>query len=191
MRNHRLFAAGLAAALMLGTAAPALAAPAKAKAWGHVNKAKPKPAQPKSKQGVNGGGVTANGAEFSVMVREGRKHGHFNYTSDTLKVRCKGLDGDDYTPVMYVTAGDPAGTVAAECVRFGPGRTRTPIWVEATFFDRVNGDDSTVSPSTTSAVKDGATINFFSDSARQTPYAASPAAPGDSGDLRSGDVKVR
>ena len=85
MRHHRLFAAGLAAALMLGAAAPAMAA-SKGK--------KPPPATKGKKSGVSGGGAVAGGA-FSIQARlKSKAKGHFNYTSTdgTFKVRCKGFD---------------------------------------------------------------------------------------------------
>jgi hypothetical protein len=110
VRHHRLFAAGLAVALMLGAASPALAGPGKAK--GKTNapgQNKPKPNKPaakaKKKSGVSGGGV-ANGAGFSIQARlryikapsTSTNKGHFNYTSTdgTLKIRCRGFGA--FTP---------------------------------------------------------------------------------------------
>ena len=109
MRHHRLFAAGLAAALMFGAASPALAGPGKGKATA-PGQNKPKPAKPekqkpakkakKTKSGVSGGGVV-NGAEFSIQARLRDVNtngvatkGHFNYTSadGTFRIRCRGFD---------------------------------------------------------------------------------------------------
>jgi hypothetical protein len=110
VRHHRLFAAGLAAALMLGAAAPALAGPGKGKANAPgQTKTKPKPEKTKppakkakkTKSGVSGGGVV-NGAEFSIQarlrdVRNGSaSKGHFNYTDATTKIRCRGFN--EFTP---------------------------------------------------------------------------------------------
>ena len=205
MRRYQVFAAGVSVALLLGAGTPALAKSDKGKALakGHAPKTppgqakakpKPKPHAPKNKHGVSGGGVTADGAEFSVMVREDHKHGHFNYTSKDLKVRCKGLDGDDYAAVENVAAGgDPGGTVTAQCVRFGPGKTRAPIYVSATFWDRAKGADDTVTAAAAATdKKDGADISFFTDAARTAAFAPTPTTDNtDSGDLRSGGVKVR
>src|SRR5690349_16006073 len=107
MRRHRLFAAALSAALLFGAASPALAKP-KDKAPKEKPARDPKP--PKTRSGVNGGGVTADGARFSVQVRAASpRKGHFNYTSadGTWKVRCqKGFTS--YSPHEYFAAG-PAG----------------------------------------------------------------------------------
>jgi hypothetical protein len=110
VRHHRLFAAGLAAALMLGAAAPALADPGKSKGKGKAeapgqtkqkpNKPAPKPKKAKkTKSGVSGGGGV-NGAEFSIQARLRDIHepststskGHFNYTDATTKIRCRGFE---------------------------------------------------------------------------------------------------
>jgi hypothetical protein len=109
VRHNRLLAAGIAAALMLGAASPALAAgKAKGKATA-PGQAKPKPAKPakpekqkpakKTKSGVSGGGVVG-GAEFSIQARlrdikDGTtSKGHFNYTTaDGLTtIRCRGFN---------------------------------------------------------------------------------------------------
>jgi hypothetical protein len=106
VRHHRLFAAGLAAALMLGAASPALAGPGKGKAEApgqtkaKPNKPTPKPKKvKKTKSGVSGGGVV-NGAEFSIQARLRDVHepststskGHFNYTDATTTIRCRGFE---------------------------------------------------------------------------------------------------
>jgi hypothetical protein len=115
VRHNRLFAVGLAAALMLGAASPALAAgKAKGKATA-PGQAKPKPTKPekqkpakkakKTKAGVSGGGTIttlAGPAEFSIQARlrditgdaPSTGKGHFNYTSadGTVKIRCRGFD---------------------------------------------------------------------------------------------------
>jgi hypothetical protein len=115
VRHHRLFAAGLAAALLLGAAAPALAdtgkGKGKAEAPGQTKTTPNKPApKPKTKSGVSGGGV-GNGGEFSIQARLRDIHelattttpvpstskGHFNYTDATTKIRCRGFE--TFTPV--------------------------------------------------------------------------------------------
>ena len=103
MRNHRLFAAGLAAALMLGGAAsPALAKPGNGKGYGKDNApghTEPKPNPPKGPKpkkindiGVSGGGKVSTG-DFSIQART--KHytkGHFNFDgTDGSSVRCRGF----------------------------------------------------------------------------------------------------
>lgn len=158
MQRHRLFAAGVAAAMILGIGGPAMAAPGKGKghAYGHAKKAakpaKPeKPAKgpkaPKSKAHLTGGGTTANGVEFSVQGKGGKlDKAHFNYTSadGAIKVRCRGFDSMD--AVVYVQPGPPAMHVTAECHTKGEGRTRTPIWLDATFTDNgETGDTASIS----------------------------------------------
>ena len=169
MNRHRLFAAGLSAALLLGVATPAMAKPAKGNAWGHNKSAKPaKPAKdpkapkapkaPKSKGHLNGGGTTANGVSFSVQGKDGKlRQAHFNYTSadGATKVRCKGFD--QMTRVEYVTVGAPAMHVVSDnCVAKGPGNTRTPVALDATFTDNgATGDTADIA---------------FTKSGEATPY---------------------
>ena len=121
MRHHRLFAAGLAVALMLGAASPALA-DGKGKAKGKPNhgssKPKPKPDKPakkvkKTKAGVSGGGAVGT-AEFSIQARlrdikaetTTTGKGHFNYTSadGTIKIRCRGFDNFAPDYVLHTAA---------------------------------------------------------------------------------------
>jgi hypothetical protein len=137
MRRIQFFAAGLSVALLLGAGSPAAAKPTKGQAKGHDKPAKTAPVKdpksPKSKPGVNGGGVSFAGAKFSVQARAGRPaKGHFNYTSATRKIRCKNAT---FSPVTYIQPGPPGAGVTAECFQMGPGRTRTPISLDATFFD--------------------------------------------------------
>ena len=158
MRPSRLFAAGLTAALLIGGASPAFAKPAK----------DPKP--PKAAPGrVTGGGVTAGRASFSVEARDGRPaKGHFNYTSRNgkLKVRCSALQ---YSPVVYIQPGPPGAHVSGDCVELGRGHQRTPISLDATFFDHgAKGDQAHISLTR----PDGTTVN-------------------DSGELRAGNIHVR
>jgi hypothetical protein len=165
MQRHRLFAAGATVALLLGGATPALAAKpshANGPKAGHVKgpkadkpahpahpakPAKPTPKPKKSKAGVSGGGVTSAGAEFSVQGRaDGKPKGHFNYTSATLTVRCKG--------VTYSAPGTITSTTCVEKV----GEARTPISVTATFVDSSAGDtaDITFTRPDGTVVEDGA-----------------------------------
>lgn len=97
VRHHRLFAAGLAVALMLGAASAPASAAGKGKAKGKAKAAK------KSHFAVSGGGSVAGGS-FSIQARLRKpSNGHFNYTStDGLyKVRCKdGWDAPATEPVL-------------------------------------------------------------------------------------------
>lgn len=97
MRHDRLFAAALAAALMLGAASAPASAAKKAQP---AKKAKP---AKKSHFGVSGGGSVAGGS-FSIQARLRKPaNGHFNYTSTdgTYKVRCKdGWDAPATEPVL-------------------------------------------------------------------------------------------
>jgi hypothetical protein len=105
VKHHRLFAAGLAAALMLGAASPALA-DGKGKAKGKPNhgsskvKPAPKPKKPKKNVGITGGGSVTKGS-FSIHAKPGSKaKGHFNFTTpddtttpadESVGTRCKGF----------------------------------------------------------------------------------------------------
>ncbi len=179
MRHHRLFAAGIAAALMLGgAAAPALAKPGKANghAYGKNNTkpAKPeKPAKPakkakKTKAGVSGGGAVGT-ADFSIQARQrSTDKGHFNYTDGaTTKVRCRG----GFTSTTPVTVGTETTVDVTFTACSATGITGSfPLTV--TVVDR--GE-----PSVTPPVTDR--ISF------QLPGAATPLG----GELTGGNVKVR
>jgi hypothetical protein len=133
-----MFAAGVSVALLFGAASPALAKSGKAKghAYGHVNKPAKEPKAPKSKARVNGGGITANGVEFSVQARPGKlRQAHFNYTAadGSIKVRCRSFE--TYSPVVYVQPGPPAVHVTANCVAKAADDTRSPMTLDATFVD--------------------------------------------------------
>jgi hypothetical protein len=179
VQRHRLFAAGIAVALVLGAATPALAKPGKGHAHGHRNKpvkaAKPaKPAKepkaPKSTARVNGGGVSFNGVEFSVQAKAGKlRRAHFNYTSadGAIKIRCKSFE--TMSPVVYIQPGPPAMHVTADCVAKGPANAATPVDLDATFVDNgetgdeahitVTRADGTVMVSDTGAIQPGGNIN--------------------------------
>lgn len=168
MQRHRLFAAGVSVALLLGVASPALAKPGKGHAYGHKNKpakaAKPakEPKAPKSTARVNGGGVSFNGVEFSVQAKAGKaRQAHFNYTSadGSIKIRCRGLE---MSPVVYIQPGPPAMHVTANCVAKGPAKARTPVALDATFVDNGEiGDEARITvtrPDTTVMVADSGVI---------------------------------
>jgi hypothetical protein len=142
LRHHRLFAAGLAAALMLGAAAPAMAA-SKGK--------KPPPATKGKKSGVSGGGAVAGGA-FSIQARpKSKAKGHFNYTSTdgTFKVRCKAFD--TFTPDL---AAKTASVPFKNCTITGHPTVKT---LTVNVVDRGNPPDEGTQPSTP-VVRD--TISF-------------------------------
>ncbi len=145
MRHHRLFAAGLAAALMLGAASPALAGPGKAKGKANApgqNKPKPnKPAQngKKSKLGINGGGSVVGAGEFSVQARDKKlSKGHLNYTAPGLKLRCRGFEAGDVTFSLTAPATATFNTSPApnaDCVTTRADGVRRPATVVGTFTD--------------------------------------------------------
>ena len=108
MRHHRLFTAGLAAALILGAGVPAFAKSDNGKGHGKDNapgQTKPHPPKgpkPSKNQndktrGVSGGG-SIGAAEFSIQARIGHLgKGHFNYSvadnpttpaDETFKIHC-------------------------------------------------------------------------------------------------------
>lgn len=133
MRRHRLFAAGLAAALMLGAAAPAMAA-SKGK--------KPPPATKGKKSGVSGGGAVAGGA-FSIQARQkSQAKGHFNYTSTdgTFKVRCKAFDA--FAPNLTAKT---AAVPFKNCTITGHPNVKT---LTVNVVDRGNPPDEGAQPST-------------------------------------------
>jgi len=198
MRHHRLFAAGLAAAMLLGVATPAMA-----KQPDHGNKGNPpghsdtkpgkgpKPADPpkppkppKAKNGgVSGGGSIAAGT-FSIHARTDRfAKGHFNYTStdEKFKVRCR--DFDPATDSVTITGN--TAVLKAKCTTLAPKRSGKDIWVEATFED--NGDPAKDATATaTPAPKDKVTFKYFNTN----DYTAAPAEQY-TGELTGGNVKVR
>jgi hypothetical protein len=143
LRHHRLLAAGLAAALLLGAAGPALAAPGKAKGKADApgqTKQKPAPPPTKGKKGgISGGGTVAVG-EFSIQARtKSKSKGHFNYTStDGLtKVRCRGFHGLTAAPGNPGTAsvtfdncvvnGQPAADIVVEVIDRGQPSVTPPV----------------------------------------------------------------
>ena len=141
VQRYRLFAAGAAVALLLGGASPAMAKPAK-------GPKAPKAAKtPKVKSGrVNGGGIFAGKAGFSVQARAGnpKNKGHFNYTSSdgTFKVRCKGIE---FHPVAYVAPAPATARITGECWEGAGRKSRTPISLDATFVDKgETGDEATI-----------------------------------------------
>jgi hypothetical protein len=153
--RRQLFAAGVSVALLIGAGAPALATPGKGKPHG-----------PKAR--VNGGGITAGGASFSVEARAGQKSGgHFNYTSKTLKVRCKDLT---FNTITYVAPGTPGAHIEGTCVE-KVKNGRSPITVTADFFDH-------------GATGDVANITF-------TRPGTPPTEVKDEGPIKSGNIRVR
>jgi hypothetical protein len=135
---QRLFVTGVSVAVLLGGAA----APAMAKA----DKAPGAPKPPKEKPaGVNGAGVTAGWANFAVEAQQGKPaKGEFHYVSadGALRVRCNSLN---YSPVVYIQAGPPAGHVTGDCVAVSKRHNRTPISLDATFIDNgKRGDEANI-----------------------------------------------
>ena len=179
MRNHRLFAAGLAAALMLGGASPALAAPGHGKGKTH------KPEAPKTKGkkgGVSGGGSIAGG-EFSIqaLLRSKSKGAHFNYTSTDGKTRVRCRDGfQAFTPTVTATEGSATVTFK-NCQVTGQS---APVNVTVDVKDRAKNDANDKAPAaTTPAVADSMGFSYTASGAA--------AATSLSGDLTSGNIKVR
>ena len=185
MRHHRLFAAGLAAALMLGAASPALAAgKAKGKPNHGTTKQKPnkpakKPQKAKKNGGASGGG-SITGGSFSINARTRHlKNAHFNYTSDgeTSSLRCK-----NFSAVGVYSITVPTVTLAnATCswttvVNLVP--TTQEVLVDATFTD--NGQPK-------SATKDS--IGFTVKN--KTDYSVLFTVTGADGNLTGGNIKVR
>ena len=172
--RRQVFAAGVAVALLLGAASPAMAKPNNGKAKGHVHKPAKTPPAPKgpkanNKSGVSGGGEFTAGS-FSAQARA--KHapkGHFNYTAKdgSLTLRCRGF-------VPFATAPAKAGTTVeftncATITGAEPNETRTSVAnVSVTFVD--NGQPS-------QTVKDRVTFDFGG-----TTYG---------GDLTGGNIKIR
>jgi hypothetical protein len=149
VKLQRLFVTGLSVAVLLGGAA----SPALAKA----DKAPKAPKAPKEKPaGVEGAGVTAGRANFAVEAHQGKPaKGEFHYWSadGSLRVRCNSLD---YSPVVYIQAGPPAGHVTGECVAVSKRNRRSPISVDATFVDNgKRGDEANI----TFTRPDGTTVS--------------------------------
>ena len=176
LQRHRMFAAGVSVALLFGAASPALAKPGTGHAHGHRNKpvkaAKPakEPKAPRSKAKINGGGITANGVEFSVQGRPDKlRRAHFNYTAadGSIKVRCRSFES--LSPVVYIQPGPPAMHVTATCEERAADNTRRPISLDATFVDNgETGDEANV----TLTRPDGTVVT-------------------DTGVIRDGNIKVR
>lgn len=103
MQRNRLLAVGLAAALVLGSAATPVLAAGNGKAAKEKPAKKAKPAK-KSHFAVSGGGATTDGS-FSIQARLRKpSKAHFNFTSadETFKVRCKSgwKDAPQTEPVL-------------------------------------------------------------------------------------------
>lgn len=194
MQRNRLFAAGLAAALMLGAASsPALAKPGKAK--GHAygksktkpEKEKPAPAKKakKTKAGVSGGGTVANGS-FSIQARlRSTDKGHFNYTSTNgaFKVRCRGFNAYD-TAAVSATYPRTVSVTFKSCAITGQA-ARGPLTVTVTDNGKAEPKDGqpAVAPVAPDAVGFSMPGPVATDgSATTTPYG---------GNLVDGNVKIR
>jgi len=161
MGRHHKFAVGISVALLLGAAAPALAAPnghANGHATDHAPATKPaKPEKPqhpakgpKTKPGhLNGGGTSANGVGFSVQAKSDKlKQAHFNYGGDDETSSTTAAAAPATTPVQVrcrpFNTFDRAGntvTVTATCVASGPGYTKVPATLSASFMDNGNAGD--------------------------------------------------
>lgn len=168
MRHHRLFAAGLAAALILGAAAPAMAA-------GKAKKAPP--ATKGRKSGVSGGGSVAAG-DFSIQARpKSKAKGHFNYTSTdgTFKVRCKAFD--TFAPNLTAKT---AAVPFKNCTITGHPAVKT---LTVNVVDRGNPPDPTAPPSATPVARDWIGFDITNP--------ATAAVTSYSGDLVGGNIKVR
>lgn len=178
--RRQVFAAGVAVALMLGAAAPAMAKANNGQAKGHVHKPAKTPPAPKgpkgpkanNKSGVSGGGEFTAGS-FSAQARA--KHqpkGHFNYTAKdgSFKLRCRGFVPFASAPAKPTTSVDFTNcesTTGAE-----PNQVRANVGtVKVTFTD--NGQPS-ANPATP---KDNVTFTIGT-----TTYG---------GDLTGGNIKIR
>jgi hypothetical protein len=184
VRHHRLFAAGLAAALMLGVASPAMAKPGNGKGHGKAGAPghnKPKPEKPKknNKAGVSGGGSIGT-AEFSIQARANHlSKGHFNYTvaddpatttvDETYKLRCRDFSAVGVYSSTVPTVTLQGATCSLTTVVNGVPTTQT-VTINATFTD--HGQPK-------SATKDSASFLVNSD--------VVPVG----GDLTGGNIKVR
>ncbi len=136
--RRQLFAAGVAVALMLGAASPAMAKANHGKAKGHVNKpakTTPAPKGPKAnnKSGVSGGGAIAAGT-FSAQAR--MKHqtkGHFNFDSTGLTLHCKAFVAFQQAPTSPATV---EFTKCSTITGAEPNEVKTPAAnVSVTFTD--------------------------------------------------------
>ena len=187
MQKNRLFAAGLAAALLLGVATPAMAKQPNNKGKkgsppGHSQpkQKKPAPATKGKKSGVSGGGGVAGGS-FSIQARLNSKSKghHFNYTSTDglFKVRCR--EGfEPFTPVLGATEKSASVTFKACKVTGQPG----PVPITVKVADRGQPTDKAAQPAVTPAVVDWMDFSVTNAAAVATPYG---------GNLTSGNVKVR
>ena len=187
MQKNRLFAAGLAAALLLGVATPAMAKqPNKGKALGHSAskpgkgpKAGPHPgkkAPPETKgkkHGVSGGG-SVNDGEFSIQARlKSKAKGHFNYTSATTKVRCRGFD-----TFTVPASGQPVAVTFKNCKVNGQALA-APGTIAVTVVDR---GDPKAATTATPAVADWLGFSLTNAAAVATAF---------EGNLTEGNIKVR
>jgi len=182
VRHHRLFAAGLAAALMLGAASPAMAKSNNGKGHGKDNApghTKPHPNKG-GKAGVSGGGSIGT-AEFSIQARTNHlKNGHFNYTvaddpatttvDETYKLRCRDFSAAGVYSSTVPTVTLTGATCSLTTVVNGVPATQT-VTINATFTD--NGQPK-------SAKKDSASFFVNPDTVNQV-----------GGDLTGGNIKVR
>ena len=177
MRHNRLFAAGLAAALMLGAASPALAdgkgkAKGKATAPGQTKQKPSKPTKAKKTSGVSGGGSVL-GASFSILARTNHlSKGHFNYTTndETYKLRCR----DFSAAGVYSNTASTVTLTGAKCsltTVVNQVATTQQVFINATFID--NGQPA-------SATKDAAFFYLTTDLVNKV-----------GGDLTGGNIKVR
>jgi hypothetical protein len=192
MRRHRLLALALSA-LLFSALSPALAqakppahahgkGPAKPEAHdnGRADKPAAKPAKPPkaSRHHLSGGGVTANGAEFSVNAKTDKlKKGHFHYESadGLLKIKCRGFDTFE---VVNVQPSPPAVRVTAHCdakqESLNARPVRTQVLLAATFVDKGEpGTADEANISVTNPAPDGRSV------------------VSDSGILKSGDIKIK
>ena len=144
MRHHRLFAAGFAAALLLGAASPAMANNGKGhgkdNAPGQTKTHPPKGPKPKAYKHLNGGGSTTGG-EFSVQVRTDKlRQGHFNFTAADVQVRCRGFEAGDLTFSTTAPATVTFDTVKCVTTRNGVRQDST---MSGTMTDAGNPADTT------------------------------------------------
>lgn len=168
MRRYQLFAAGVSVALLLGATTPALAKPDKAS--GHQ---KAPPATKGKKSGVSGGGAL-NGGEFSIQARlKSKAKGHFNFTSATTKVRCRGFE-----PFTVPAAGQPVAVTFKNC-KVNDQVLAAPGTLVVTVIDRGQPKAATA---TTPAVADWMGFSLTNTAAVVTAY---------EGNLTDGNIKVR
>jgi hypothetical protein len=175
--RRQLFAAGVAIALMVGAASPAIAKPNNGKAKGHVHKPAKTPHAPKgpkanNKSGVSGGGAVALGTLSAQARMKHQPKGHFNYTSNdgTFKLRCRGFVPFAVAPTKPTTSVD--FTNCETTTGTEPNQVRTSIGtVSVAFTD--NGQPSAAP----AALKDRVTFTI--------------GAVEYGGDLTGGNIKIR